>query len=159
MDVASVNLVIFLLITKHHLLKFFFFEDATTPVPPISTTTSECACVEGFVACDDCTACIEESLRCDNMKQCSDGSDEINCPCTYQGITYEVYRFAAVKTLFYSTYPFFLFSQTLHGLSAHVKIATVKMALLSVKNIVILNHAGQDFICYREMNLSNIFNK
>nr|XP_039273324.1 mucin-5AC-like isoform X1 [Styela clava] len=62
-------------------------EVSTTPEGGVSTTTPKiaCLCTEGYISCDNCEKCIKDSLKCDGMKQCSDGSDETNCPCVYEG--------------------------------------------------------------------------
>ncbi|XP_077870560.1 uncharacterized protein LOC100375992, partial [Saccoglossus kowalevskii] len=64
-----------------------YCESLTTTALP--TTEFMCSCPPDSIPCDDCSACYIDDLWCDDRNDCDDGSDERNCPCEYDGNTYE----------------------------------------------------------------------
>lgn len=58
-------------------------------------TPDNCTCVEGYVACADCSRCIPEDQWCDEEYNCPSGDDEQSCSCQYgpEGTIYPVSLF------------------------------------------------------------------
>ena len=52
--------------------------------------TVVCDCAPGYFACSDCDSCVNSTLVCDGTPQCTDGSDEVDCPCVHDGAVYQV---------------------------------------------------------------------
>jgi len=59
----------------------FINEVATTT----TTTTPSPTCRTYSFQCDN-GKCIHKDWKCDGIEDCSGGSDESNCPCTYKYI-------------------------------------------------------------------------
>lgn len=58
-----------------------------TTTIPVTTTSGVCTCPVGAKACDNCTKCFTPDLVCDKRNDCSDMSDEKDCPCYTDGKT------------------------------------------------------------------------
>lgn len=54
-----------------------YSNDRVLYVPFVSVNRK---CREGFFACDQ-TRCFNASIKCNGKNECSDGSDESDCPC------------------------------------------------------------------------------
>lgn len=61
-----------------------------TTTPYVTTTTSSCTCDDGMLPCDDCEHCYNQTNHCDGMPQCNDATDETDCKCVKNGISYDV---------------------------------------------------------------------
>ncbi len=69
------------------------------------TTTDYCTCSnDDDIICNDCKKCYTQEQMCDHVDDCTDGTDEKGCPCSYKGTEYGVCNLVySVNILHYGT--------------------------------------------------------